>query len=152
MNLELIFFQNAQNDKVISENSFVLGRESKLGFPPVPINVFNSIPPGKNIVYRIFSCDFSLSEDGGFSCTRLSETEALKKANSPIYEDASSGSCYFRYIENAQQHTVWLEDAYHVAKKLITLKHMGFNRVYIPEDNYSLPTAKRLLSAYGNSI
>lgn len=149
MNLELIFFQN---DNEVLENAFILGRESKLGFPPVPMNVFNSIPREKNILYRIFSCDFSLSGDGGFSCTRLSETEALKKANSPIYEDAASGSCYFRYFDSVCQHTVWLEDAYHVAKKLIVLKHMGFKRVYIPEDNYSLPTAKRLLSAYGNSI
>lgn len=152
MNLELIFYKNHSENNSFIENSYIIGRENNLGFPPVPITVFGSVPKNKNIIYRIFSSDFSLSPAGDFNYETLSEADALLRAPARIYEDRISGSCYFRYLSGKNQHTVWLEDSRHSAAKLFHLKRLGFDRIYIEENKYSAPTVSKLFVAYGNRI
>lgn len=152
MNLELIFYKNHSENNNFIENSYIIGRENELGFPPAPITIFESVPRNRNIIYRIFSTDFSLSPTGNFGYETLSETDALRRAPSRIYEDRISGSCYFRYLSGENQHTVWLEDFRHSAAKLFRLKNLGFGRIYIEENKHSAPTVSKLFAAYGNRI
>lgn len=152
MNLELIFYQNYSENDNFLKNAYIIGRENNQGFPPAPITVFEALPRNRNIIYRIFSSDFSLSPSGDFTYETLSEAAALRRAPSRIYEDRISGSCYFRYLSGENQHTVWLEDFRHSASKLFHLKKLGFGKIYIEENKYSAPTVSKLFAAYGNRI
>lgn len=151
--MELIFVSDFNHETDFSGNSYIIGRENNLGFPPSPVTVFGIIPKNKKIVYRIFSYDFSLSDKGIFLCNKLSEPHAVSLSySSVIYEDSVSQSCYFRYSEENCQHTVWLEDFVHTVRKLFLLKNTGAEKIYIPTDEYSQPTISRIFSAYGNRI
>ncbi len=132
---------------------YIIGRISEKGCPPAPCNVFNQIPENAEILYDIFSADCMLSSKGDFSVRKLSEEQALKThPSSPLYSDSFSNTGYKRYEKDNIQHTVWIEDAYHVAKKLLILEKSGFNKVNMLVTEISYPTILSLIRTNRYSI
>lgn len=62
----------------------------------------------------------------------LSEQQALRLAqryHARLFHDAVSNACYFCYEEHRIQHMVWLEDGFHLHRKIQHLQQHGIKEL-----------------------
>ena len=114
--------------------------------PPLSVEIFKNIPEGKIVLYDIHSLDCCLNSKGEYSFHKISEQEALLLSKSSvIYKNIRHMTPYFRYKDNAGQHTVWFEDTFHQIKKLNLLKSQGVKDVGILINSISSGTVINLI-------
>lgn len=79
----------------------------------------------------------------------LSEQDALllaRHCNVRLYHDEISNSAYFCYMEeNQTQHMVWVEDGFHLLKKLKFLQKNGISELALPINQKNLQTVLSLI-------
>ena len=81
----------------------------------------------------------------------LSEQQALQLAqqhNARLFHDAVANACYFCYTERRIQHMVWLEDGFHLHRKIQNLQRHGIKELafFVNQNNmHTLLTLMPLL-------
>lgn len=78
----------------------------------------------------------------------MSEQEAIQlaiKQKAKLFYDTVSESSYFCYIEKTQ-HIVWIEDGFHLQKKLKQLQESGIQEIAFPVFPHNLNTINLLLN------
>lgn len=103
------------------------------GFPVLPQNTLLSFcqKAKKKPAFFVQSADYPLWNQ---SPVFISEQQALAlatKQGAKLFHDSVSNSSYFCY-QDATQHLVWIEDGFHLLKKLQFLQKNGIAQVAFP--------------------
>ncbi len=117
-------------------------------FPVLPENLL--LPFSKNTMRRpcflVKSADYPLWNRHP---TFLSEQDALflaQKKAAKLFHDPVSNSTYFCY-QSETQHMVWVEDGFHLLKKMQLLQKNGITEVAFPVFQYNIQTLLNLLQS-----
>ncbi len=122
---------------------------------PLPQNNCYPVLPGnlllpfckktkKRPAFMIQSADYPLWNNAPVF---LSEQEALElaiKQKSKLFHDIVSESSYFCYMTQTQ-HIVWVEDGFHLQKKIHMLQRAGIKEIAFPVCERNLDTITMLL-------
>jgi len=115
-------------------------------FPVLPENLllFFCQNAKRRPAFLIQSADYPLWNNPP---KRLSEQEAMilaQKQNATLYHDSVSNSSYFCY-QSETQHMVWIEDGFHLHKKMQFLQKNGIAEVAFPVFSHNTQTILSLV-------